>query len=147
MNQSDLLWWVFYFIDYLMKYGGCTLEEAIRQACGEINTVLLRHNKAVVEVSTGKSKLYWCNTGPEEGNVSHLSDNQCNLLHMLNTKRTYKYVSTPESLLDHGERGEAMEGFAALAMLVLIVGVFAYWLGTNLFHISINFSNIISGIY
>ena len=147
MNQSDLLWWVFYFIDYLMKYGGCDLSAAVRQACGEINTVLLRHNKAVVEVSTGKSEMYWCNTGPEEGNVSHLSDNQCNLLHMLDTKRTYKYVSTPDSLLDHGERGEALEGFVAIMALAIIVGIAVYLFVWPFVTVAINFSNIINGIY
>lgn len=100
MNQSELLWWVFYFIEYLMEYCGLDIGEAVRQAAAEINTVLMRHNKAVADVHTGKSNAYWCETGSQiDPAVSHLSDNQCNLLHMLDTKRTYKYVTTPKRLL------------------------------------------------
>lgn len=139
--MNELLWWVFYFVGYLMDWCGLSLEDAVRQACGEMNVVLLRHNEAVRDVERGVTRKYWVDT-------HDLSDNQCNLLTQLSSTEVYRFVATPDKLILHGsERGSALEGFAAIVMLMIIVGIAVYLFVWPFVSVAVNFSDIISGIH
>lgn len=149
--MNELLWWVFYFVGYLMEYCNLDLDDAVRQACGEINVVLLRHNGAVRDIQQGKAKNRYVPT-------SDLSDNQCVLLLQLRKDTIYKMVAVPEPLLDYGiqgrvenshssEQGSALEGFAAIVMLMIIVCIAVYLFVWPFVDVAINFGDIISGIY
>jgi hypothetical protein len=76
--------------------------------------------------------------------IADMSKQEC-----CKTYHDYAYCPTHTSAFEDMdlEKGAALEGFAALAMLVLIIGVFVYWFGTSLFSVTVNFSDIISGLF
>ena len=83
--QSDLLWWFFYFVDHMRNSCGAnSYEEALKMAANDIDAVIKRHNAAVRKAQEHDSP-YYANTGNP-----YLSDNQCNLLGMLDRDTIYK---------------------------------------------------------
>lgn len=150
--MNEIIWWCFYEVHHLMEVSGLNAEDALRMAEWHAFQVVQRHNLAVqqkrIPESAQNKGLYWVD-------IVDLTDSQCNLLHMLSTDETYKlpYDHTPGSTGFNRipsrlrERGEAMEGFAAICMLAVIVLIAGYFFVWPFVKAAVDYSEVISGLF